>query len=164
MTKRLILMRHAKSGWDDPLLEDTERPLNERGLKSASALGKWLVDHGYRPDAVLSSSATRTRETFDRLNIDAPVTFKRELYLAPAGAMLKWLKTSTADTVLMVGHNPGIAEFADGILTSPPEHSRFDFYPTGATLICDFPITKWADAVSRSAQVVDFIVPRDLID
>ena len=164
MNKRLILMRHAKSGWDDPLLADIERPLNERGRKSARALGGWLKEHGHMPDAVLSSSAARTRETFDRLNIKAPVTCKRELYLAPASVMLKWLKKCEGDTILMVGHNPGIANLAHGVLTEPPQHPRFDFYPTGATLICDFPITTWADAVPRSAHVVDFIVPRDLID
>ena len=164
MTKRLILMRHAKSGWDDPTLDDIERPLNERGRKSAAALGDWLNTNGYQPDAVISSSASRTRETFDLLNVDAAVTFKQELYLASAGVMLKWLKTCTDDTVLMVGHNPGIADLADRILMAPPEHNQFPFFPTGSTLVCDFPITNWADASSASAQVVDFIVPRDLID
>lgn len=164
MTKRLILMRHAKSGWDDPLLQDIERGLNDRGQKSATALGGWLKDHDYLPDEVLSSSATRTRETFDLLNMTAEVTFKRELYLAPAGVMFEWLKTCEADTVLMVGHNPGIAELAEAVLADLPDHNRFPFYPTGATLVCDFPVNKWAEAVPRSAQVVDFIVPRDLID
>ena len=164
MTKRLILMRHAKSGWDDPLLQDIERPLNERGRKSATALGGWLKKHNYVPDTVLSSSATRTRETFEGLDVTAPTTFKRELYLAPAGVMLEWLRQSGGDTLLLIGHNPGIAELAETVLDALPDHTRFPFYPTGATLICDFPITNWADASSASARLVDFIVPRDLID
>lgn len=164
MTKRLILMRHAKSGWDDPVLEDIERPLNARGRTSASALGTWLSDLGYVPDVVVSSSATRTRETFARLAIKAPVTFKPELYLAPAGVMLRELKRCEGETVLMVAHNPGIAELAEGLLLTPPEHSGFHNYPTGSTLVCDFPVEKWADAVPRSAHLVDFVVPRDLTD
>lgn len=164
MTKRLILMRHAKSGWDDPTLQDIERALNERGRESATALGHWLRERGYKPDAVLSSSATRTRETFSLLGTKAPVTFKPELYLASSGVMLKWLKTCQADTILLIGHNPGIADLAEGILTAAPDHPRFFDYPTGATLVCDFPINEWADASPASAQAVDFIVPRDLID
>ncbi|MBU2991643.1 histidine phosphatase family protein [Octadecabacter sp. 1_MG-2023] len=164
MTKRLILMRHAKSGWDDPLLSDIERPLNERGRKSATALGVWLSENGYLPDEVLCSSATRTGETFSRLAIDTPVTFKPDLYLASPNMLLKTLKQGTGDTVLMLAHNPGIAEFAEGILAAHPDHSRFLDYPTGATLVCDLPIEKWADAVPRSAHPVDFVIPRDLTD
>ena len=64
MTLRLILMRHAKSSWDSPGLDDHERPLNGRGCRSAKAIGAWLNDHGYLPDLVLSSDAERTRETW----------------------------------------------------------------------------------------------------
>ena len=164
MTKRLILMRHAKSDWDDPLLSDFERPLNRRGRDNAVRMGGWLKQHGFLPDAVLCSAAARTRETFALLDIDASVTFEQRLYLAPAQVMLRCLKTAEADTILMIGHNPGIAEFAHGLLAKAPDHVRFHDFPTCSTLVCDLPISKWADAVSRSAQVVDFIVPRDLSD
>ena len=62
MTRRLILMRHAKSSWDNPFAEDHQRPLNGRGKRSAKAIGEWLRAQGYLPDQILSSSATRTRE------------------------------------------------------------------------------------------------------
>lgn len=163
MTKRLILMRHAKSDWDDPLLEDIDRPLNARGRDSAAALGKWLAQHGFLPDEVVSSSAVRTRETLERLALKTDASFKPELYLAAAGTMLGVLKGCEGDSVLMVGHNPGIADLAEALLGVTPDHSRFLDYPTGATLVCDLPIQNWAEAVPRSAQFVDFVVPRDLI-
>ena len=62
--RRLILTRHAKSAWDDPRLEDFDRPLNRRGLRAALELGEWLHSRGYEPDQVLCSSAQRTRETW----------------------------------------------------------------------------------------------------
>ena len=162
MTKRLILMRHAKSGWDDPALSDIDRPLNARGRGAATALGGWLKDSAYLPDAVLCSAATRTRETFALLNIQAPATFMDGLYLAPAARMMSAVQGCAEDTILLIGHNPGIGDLAQDIVSNAPDHGRFYNYPTGATLVCDLPITTWADAVSRSAQVVDFIVPRDL--
>ncbi|WP_375280209.1 histidine phosphatase family protein [Pseudooctadecabacter sp.] len=162
MTKRLILMRHAKSGWDDPTLSDIDRPLNARGRADATALGGWLKDSAYLPDAVLCSAATRTRETLALLNIQATVTFMEGLYLAPPAHMMEALKDCSADTILLIGHNPGIGDLAQDIVTNAPDHKQFYDYPTGATLVCDLPITNWANAVSRSAQMVDFIVPRDL--
>ena len=65
--KRLILMRHAKSDWGDPMLPDHDRPLNKRGRRAASALGHWMREAGLRPDQILCSSATRTQETCARL-------------------------------------------------------------------------------------------------
>lgn len=162
MTKRLILMRHAKSGWDDPTLSDIDRPLNARGRAAATALGGWLKNSAYVPDAVLCSAAARTRETLALLNVQAPPTFMEGLYLAPAARMMEALKDCAEDMILLIGHNPGIGQLAQDIVSGAPDHRRFYDYPTGATLVCDLPITTWADAVSRSAQVVDFIVPRDL--
>ena len=73
--KRLILMRHAKSTWDDPTQDDHERGLNGRGRVSARVVGEWLKTKGYIPNQVLSSSATRTRETFSRLGIICDAKF-----------------------------------------------------------------------------------------
>ncbi|PVA06461.1 SixA phosphatase family protein [Thalassorhabdomicrobium marinisediminis] len=162
MPKRLILMRHAKAGWDGPHLSDIERPLNARGRADAARIGAWLRQEGYLPDAVLCSAATRTRETLSRLGVEAETEFLQSLYLAPEQVMLKALKAARADTVLMLGHNPGIGLFAQDVVAEAPSHPKFRRYPTAATLVCDLPVNDWADAVPRSAQVVDFIVPRDL--
>ena len=163
MTKRLILMRHAKSDWSHNL-DDHERSLNKRGRQSAYALRDWLGLNDYRPDQILCSSAERTRETLFRLDIGADTTYLREMYLADAATLLAVLKRATGDCVLMVAHNPGIAWFASQIVSSPPENQRFDDYPTGATLVVDFELDDWEDIRPGSGSVIDFVIPRELSD
>ena len=107
MSHTLILMRHAKSGWDDITLPDHDRPLNARGRASAKAMGEWLRTQGYTPDTAISSSSQRTGETFHGLGFDVPVQFTRALYHAGPEMMMEVLRDQTAPTVLMLGHNPG---------------------------------------------------------
>lgn len=159
--RRLILMRHAKSDWQSGV-EDHDRPLNERGRKSAKLLGRWLRDAGYQPDAALISSAMRTVETFGRLDLDCAVRTTRELYLADVEQMLTELRGETAETVLMLGHNPGIAYMANLCVEDAPDHPRFRDYPTGATLVAEFDIADWSELGTRSGHAVDFVVPREL--
>ena len=83
MTLQLILMRHAKSSWDDPAAADFDRPLNGRGRRSAKALGHWLRQRGWLPDRVLCSSARRTRETLDGRNAHLGDGVQRALGRAP---------------------------------------------------------------------------------
>jgi phosphohistidine phosphatase len=118
---------------------------------------------GYVPDQVLSSSALRTRETYELLGLGAPATFLERLYLASSEVMFQVLAEATVPTVLILGHNPGIAEFAHALARHPADHPRFDDYPTGATLVLDFPIRGWAELNWGSGTVRDFIVPRDLL-
>lgn len=162
MTKRLILMRHAKSGWDDPTLDDHDRPLNGRGRVSAGALGDWLRTKGILPDQALVSSAARTRETFARLGLACDAGFDRALYLAPPMAMMTALKAATGTTVLMIGHNPGIAELAHDLMAKLPDHTRFHDYPTCATLVADFEIDDWAALSAGTGTLVEFVIPREL--
>ncbi|GAA6208740.1 histidine phosphatase family protein [Cognatishimia sp. WU-CL00825] len=161
MTKHLILMRHAKSSWEH-VGRDFDRPLNTRGQMAAPAIGDWLRTQGYLPDAILSSSAKRTRETCDGLGFDVPMRFERRLYLADPDTMLAELKAETANTVLLLGHNPGIAELADQLVATRPDHSRFYDYPTCATTVIDFEISDWAALKPGSGKIRDFIVPKDL--
>ena len=162
MTLRLILMRHAKSSWDHPGLDDHDRPLNGRGKRSARAIGDWLRKCDYIPDQTLSSTAQRTRETNALLGLDTAAQFTPRLYHAEPQTMLGVLKGATGQSVLMIGHNPGIAWFAEGLVSSPPAHSRFHDYPTGATLVATFSNDTW-DAISPgAATVLDFITPREL--
>ena len=163
MTKRLILMRHAKSDWSHDL-DDHERPLNKRGRKSAYSLKSWLGLNDYIPDQVLCSSSERTQETLFRLDQKAQTTYLREMYLADAATLLAVLKKATGDSVLMIAHNPGIAWFAQQMLATPPDHARFADYPTGATLVVDFDVDDWEDVKPGSGVVVDFVIPRELSD
>ncbi|MEM9578851.1 MAG: histidine phosphatase family protein [Pseudomonadota bacterium] len=161
---RLILMRHAKSDWSHAGLSDHDRPLNARGRASAMALGDWLRENHYLPDEVLCSSAQRTGETLSGLDLGPETTteFTKALYLAEPRVMLETLSTATRRCVLMIGHNPGICEMANGLVDEPPSHPRFADYPTGATLVCDFSAPRWSEVNWHTGQVVDFTIPREL--
>ena len=161
--RRLILMRHAKSDWSFGAA-DHERPLNPRGIESAHSLGTWLRDSDLKPDEVLSSSATRTRQTLEGLKLDPdiPVQFLKALYLAEANEMMQVLQTAAGSTVLMLGHNPGICEFAHRLVDDPPRHIRFEDYPTGATTVIEFDISEWGDVSWYMGTATEFIIPREL--
>ncbi len=156
-------MRHAKSSWNHPV-SDHERDLNERGQKSAKAIGKWLRTSGYLPDESFLSTALRTRQTYSHLNLKTgSVAHMTELYHANAQAYLKCLQKAKLQTVLIVGHNPGISEFASAMTASKPQHSRFDNFPTCATWIADFPVTNWKDVKAGTAVSINFAIPREII-
>ena len=165
--KRLILTRHAKSSWDNPATPDHDRPLNERGRAAAAELGVWLASRGYVPGEVLCSDSLRTRKTWAGLAAALPGTpvlhLKPALYHAGPDVMLAVLRHATADCVMMIGHNPGIAEFAGRLVARPPVSSEFSRYPTGATLVCDFNAEGWAEVGFGAAVTVDFIVPREVV-
>jgi phosphohistidine phosphatase len=165
--KRLILTRHAKSAWDDPSMADHDRPLNERGQAAAADLGQWLASRGYVPGEVLCSDALRTTQTWNGIAPALPGTpilhLKPALYHAGADVMLAVLQHGASDTVMMIGHNPGIAEFAARLVASPPMNPEFHRYPTGATLVVDFHASTWGEAAYGMGTVVDFIVPREIV-
>ena len=165
MSRLLILTRHAKSGWDDPSLEDHDRPLTKRGRRSARAVAGWLRDHDWLPNEVLSSTATRTRETWDRMGLRADkICFHRTLYHAGPRDILVELSGATEHTVIMLGHNPGIAEFASRIVRQAPQHPRLHDYPTCATTVIRFPIDDWAEVQWQTGEVLDFVIPRALLE
>lgn len=162
--KRLILMRHAKSDWSSGAASDHDRPLNARGLAAAEALGDWLRAQDLVPDQVLCSSAKRTGETYLGLRLaeDTPTTFTRDLYLATHTEMMTALRQATGDVLLMIGHNPGISITAAELVETPPNHPKFEQYPTGATLVASLDIDDWQDAAWGKAIARHFVVPRDL--
>ena len=164
MTRKLILMRHAKSSWDQPFLDDHDRPLNDRGRDSALRMGHWLRRNGHIPDACVSSSSLRTRETFAGLGFDCEVAFAVQLYHARPETMLAALGVLTADTVLLIGHNPGCAEFASLILSRPLPHPQLESYPTCATLVMTFEAETWREVTWGEGEPVDFAVPREVAD
>lgn len=160
--RRLILTRHAKSAWDDPTLDDHDRPLNARGRRAARALGDWLASRGYEPEEVLCSTATRTRETWDAIAAAALGTLPEirldpSLYHASAGKMLSLLRSASHQTVMMLGHNPGISEFASMLPSRAPLDPDFRRYPTAATLVVDFQIEDWSELQPAQGSVMDFV-------
>ena len=103
---------------------DHDRPLNERGKAAAADLGQWMASRGYVPDQVLCSDALRTRGTWSGLAPALPGTpvldLKPALYHAGPDVMMAVLRHAAGDCVLMIGHNPGIAEFAHRLVARPP--------------------------------------------
>lgn len=167
-TMRLFLTRHAKSDWSDPRRPDHDRPLNARGIGAAAAMGRWIAGRSHLPDLVLLSTAMRVSQTWDgispHLPDGLPVQTQAELYLATPETILDVLSRQTAQCVMVVAHNPGIAALAQWLVLETPKRVEFHRFPTGATLILDIEGSDWASLSARSADVVDFTVPRDLVD
>lgn len=163
--RRLILTRHAKSDWGRPGLSDRDRPLNGRGRRAARELGDWLASRDYLPDLVLSSDARRTRETWDHAAPALPKTpqpkFLAGLYGADATDLLTCLRAADGRTVMVIGHNPGMAHFAALLPARAPNDPDFARYPTAATLVVDFEIASWADLSPGLGSVLDFFTPSE---
>ncbi len=160
--RRLILTRHAKSAWDNPSMDDFDRPLNARGRRSARELGDWLASRGYDPEEVLCSTARRTVDTWERVSqavfeTRPALRLEAALYLADPGEIMNVLKAASAQTAMILGHNPGIAEFAAQLPAHPPLDPDFRRYPTAATLVVDFQIEDWADIRLGEGRVMDFV-------
>jgi phosphohistidine phosphatase len=136
MTRRLILLRHAKSDWPD--VPDRDRPLAKRGRRDAPRIGRWLDEHGYQPDVVVVSDAARTRQTWDlvapELGGSPAVHFEPRAYAASALTLLYLAQELPARyrTALLIGHNPGLSELATS-LAGPPESTTAAGPPESTT-------------------------------
>src|SRR4051812_41934455 len=125
--KQLLLLRHAKSSWDDPDLDDFDRPLAERGLKAARLIGRELAARDWLPDQVLVSPALRTRDTWRLVAAELPVhprvAFAEALYDAAAADILSQLRKAdpSSGCLLVLGHNPGLEELAKRLAGSGSE-------------------------------------------
>lgn len=169
MTLRLILTRHAKSDWGDMSIDDHDRPLNDRGRRSAVAIGRWLKQNGYAPEQALVSTALRTRETWELVSaqLDAPPRpdFISALYHAGAQDMLDTLrKQGKSKTVMMVGHNPGTGTMAAMLASERPSDPAFAQYPTAYTSVFGFAADDWKDVDWQHGDIVATIAARTLLD
>ena len=167
MTLKLIIIRHAKSSWDDPRLDDHARVLNRRGQRAADAIGDWLAEAGHVPDQCLCSDAARTAETWARMSNrwdTAPeVSFHRDLYHAAPGSIREVVReTGQGAALAVIGHNPGIGLFAESMAAERPDHPDFGRYPTAATTILEFDAVTWASVRPQTGRLLAFVVPRDL--
>ncbi len=168
--KRLMLMRHAKSSWEQPGQADFDRPLNPRGERSARLIGTYLRQRGCEPDLILCSSACRTRETvaglLEQLSRPPDVVYSDGLYLADPDAILDMI--SAVDDkfrrVLVVGHNPGIEELAIALIAEDPSGARPAVeakFPTGALASYKLDIKRWRRA--GPGRITDFQTPKNLV-
>jgi len=159
--KRLILMRHAEAGWHINI-DDHERPLSTLGIRDAEKIGLWLKEKKYIPDEVISSTSIRTRETFNGLLLECAPTFEKSLYLADANQIKSILQNLLSNTVILLGHNPGISELAYELIHHNEMHPHFMDFPAGSTLVIDFNVDQWTQIKSDSGKFADFITPRQL--
>ncbi|MFB0613307.1 SixA phosphatase family protein [Aurantiacibacter poecillastricola] len=166
--KRLGLMRHAKSDWDDLSLRDFDRGLNERGRKGARLMGKHIRQQGGSWDMIIASPAERVKRTLAASELPFPVEFDERAYLADSTTLMQILseKAGDADAVLMLGHNPGLQELALDLVAPEAEGDLFGEvltkYPTAAYAVLELAIDDWADIESGCGKLVYFARPRDL--
>ena len=108
--KRLFVLRHAKSSWDDPGLDDHERPLAPRGRRAVKVLNQHLREQHIAPELVICSTSRRTRETLDGVDPGGEISIESELYAASATDVIERLRRVPADTgsVMVIGHNPAM--------------------------------------------------------
>lgn len=171
--RQLLLLRHAKSSWDDASLSDHSRPLNARGRMAASAMAEQMREFGLVPDIVLVSSSRRTLQTLEALQpIEGGplVEVMDELYLAPWPRLLEAVRQApgTARSVLLIGHNPGMHELglalmgpAGAAMGGPHARRLAEGYPTGA--LAEFTIAgPWGQLGEGGGRLVRFLAPRDL--
>jgi phosphohistidine phosphatase len=166
--KTLTLLRHAKSGWDDPSLSDFARPLNARGRGAARAMGRELRALGLAWDRIVASPAVRVTETIDGMTESygplAPVLDER-VYLASLDVLLEIVRATddAHDTLLLVGHNPGMERLALLLSRGGPLHDEIALkYPTGALTEIALGVDHWRDAAESGGTIARLLRPRDL--
>jgi len=163
--RTLLLLRHAKSDYPAGVA-DHERPLAPRGEREAGLAGDWLRAHAPAVDAVLCSTATRTRETLARTRIDAPVNYVDRLYDATPGAVIEEINRVDPDveTLLVIGHEPTMSSLALGLATADGSNSTAaerisTKFPTSAIAVLRT-AQAWDQLTLNGATLVGFHVPR----
>jgi phosphohistidine phosphatase len=161
--KTLLVLRHAKSSWSDPALDDHERPLNPRGRRDGPRIGALVREYGLMPDVVISSDAVRARLTAEAVveaaRYAGEILLDRRLYMAGPADILSLLRTvpEEAETVMIVGHNPGLEE-----LVARLTGERQDL-PTAALAQIVLPVDRWrALTLSTRGTLVGHWRPKEL--
>lgn len=170
--KRLTLLRHAKSSWDDPVSRDFDRPLNKRGARAALTIGQYARDHGMHFDHLIASPAVRVVETLDHFlegyGKPVEVNWDRRIYLASSATLMDVLREAPdeAESLLLVGHNPGMEDL---ILSLVPDDGssalRDDVevkFPTASLAVMEVKLDRWENLGADSASLASFTRPRDL--
>ncbi|MDX1586508.1 MAG: histidine phosphatase family protein [Balneolaceae bacterium] len=163
--KHILLLRHAKSSWDDSSLDDFDRPLAKRGKKDAPRMGAFIKKSGYLPDKVYSSTAKRARQTTRlfcepaRLE-DETITWTEDFYYGSAYDYLEAIQQSpdNAETVMLVGHNPKMEEIAS--LLCSDNKSYTVRMPTAALVCLEHPAVKWKQVREGTARIKWMMIPK----
>ncbi|AQR75910.1 histidine phosphatase family protein [Sphingomonas sp. LM7] len=169
--KTLTLLRHAKSGWDDPVARDFDRPLNPKGQRAAAMVGRHMKSLGLAFDHVVASPAVRVVETLDHVGqgyaCDLAPAWDQRIYLASTATLLDVVHDlpAGAERVLLAGHNPGLEELV--LLLVPEEGGALREeveikFPTATLAEMTFDVADWGDVRAGQATLTRFVRPRDL--
>jgi len=170
-TKTLLLLRHAKSSWDDPALEDFDRPLAPRGVRASQLMGRYIDKAGLTPALVLCSTALRARQTWAQLLLQmhnrVEIEYDDKLYLSEPAEMVARLGQVDDDIspVMIIAHDPGMHRLAIRLTGSGDagavERMRVKF-PTAALAEIEIEVDRWQDVAPMTGRLRRFIRPRDL--
>ncbi|WP_298022462.1 histidine phosphatase family protein [uncultured Parasphingopyxis sp.] len=172
--KRLILLRHAKSSWDDPVTRDYDRPLNAKGKRAAETMGEHMRGEGLEFDAVIASPAVRVAETLEWFGKGygerIEPEWDRRAYLASDRTLLEVVQEAddAIESLMLAGHNSGIEDL---LLFLVPDKkgdklraAAEEKYPTGTLAEMTFEVEHWADIAAASGKLARFVRPRDLAE
>lgn len=170
--KTLGLLRHAKSDWDDTAQRDFDRGLNARGRKGARVIGRHIRSHGPEWDLVLASPAARVTLTLEGAQLPQDAVFDQRLYLASYDTIIETIEAHAGtgadevDSVLIVGHNPGLQDVLLELVAPGKESALFKEavvkFPTAAYAVLECDIEHWSQLKKYCAELVHFMRPRDL--
>jgi phosphohistidine phosphatase len=167
----LSLLRHAKSSWADPRLDDIDRPLNKRGETDAPRMGAFMARHGLVPDLILCSPAVRTRQTLDlvlpRLKASPEIAYEDALYPGAPAAVLKRLRkvAPRVGHAMIVGHNPGLQVLALTLAGSGAEadlQALAEKLPTAGLAVIELDGGSWARIKAGGGRLKLFTAPKRL--
>jgi phosphohistidine phosphatase len=162
MLKTLMLLRHAKSDWDDPSLRDFDRPLAARGKRDAPRIGKAIKKRGTIPDIIISSPAVRAVQTIEAVvqsaGLQISPRLEESIYGAVASDLMKLIRQlpDSSNCALLVGHNPTFEQLL-ARLTGAQEHM-----PTAALACIEFQIDHWADVEDAGGKLAWLLTPKQL--
>ncbi len=161
--KTLLVLRHAKSSWKDSGVADFERPLNARGRRASDLIGRFIRKKKLNPDLVLSSNATRARETIglvlESARLIVELRYDERLYLASADRLAEIISQIEDDRsqVMLVGHNPGMEELL------PRLTGVVGRMPTGALAKIVLQVDRWTEVSDTRSGGLEWLVkPKDL--
>ena len=160
--KTLLLLRHAKSSWDDASLRDFERPLADRGRRDAPRMGEQLKLRAPLPDLIISSPAERARQTAQAIveagGLTARLEFHDSIYGATSAELMRLIRRlpDAVNCALMVGHNPGFEELVSRLIGSDER------MPTAALACIEFQIGHWNDLEDEAGRLIWLLTPKKL--